>query len=163
MTIGSILWPLAIYWLVLFAACYAIVEFAQNYLYDETVAGVGWKVTLGSFLLAAMLTWTRSTFDTMFTTELGPTLLQAVLWFGVFTLIYRFQPVHGAAIGIATMLVLSGLVSLAVDSVMDPGAETRPAVRQAAPPPIRRSTRPMPAQTPAAATEDVETEDVETE
>lgn len=142
MATWSILAALVIYWLVLFVACYVIVEFAQNYLYDETVAGVGWRVALGSFLLAAMLIWTRSTVDTMFTTEIGSTLLQAILWFAVFILIYRFQPVHGGAIGVAAMLLISGIATLAVDSLIRPGQPTLPPVRQSAPP-IRRSTRPV--------------------
>jgi hypothetical protein len=116
----AILWPFLIYWLILFVACYVVVEFGQNYLYDETTPAVGLKVALGSFLLAAFLTWTRTSFDTMFTSELAKTVFQAIIWFAVFTLVYRFQPQHGVMIGVATMLIVAGLATLGVDSMMKP-------------------------------------------
>src|SRR5271157_1870138 len=111
---ATILWPLLIYWLVLFVACYVVVEIGQDQLYDEVTPRSGLKVLGGSFLLAALLTALRkygfpATFESMFTTNIAWTLLQGVVWFGVFTLIYQFHPWHALGLGVATMLVLSGL------------------------------------------------------
>lgn len=112
----SILWPLAIYWLVVFVCCYVVVEFGQNYLYDETTPAAGVKVAIGSLILAGLLMYTRSRLDTMFTERIHLTILQAVVWFAVFTLILRFQPVHGGVIGIVAMCIISVLATMAVDS-----------------------------------------------
>ena len=43
-------WPLLIYWLLLFVACYIVVEYGQNYLYDEPTPNVALKVALGSLV-----------------------------------------------------------------------------------------------------------------
>lgn len=140
--IGEVLWPFLVYWLILFVVSYMIVEFAHNYLYDEVVSGAGLKVLLGSLILAAMLTWTRSSLDTMFTSDLGRTVLQAVVWCVIFILVYRFQPLHGASIGLAAMLVITSLASLAVDSMVRSGPAARE-IRKPEPV-IRRSTLPAP-------------------
>lgn len=123
----SILWPLAIYWLVLFVCCYTILEFAQNYLYDEVTAGAPWKLAVGTLILASALMYTRTRLDTMFTSQIGPTILQAILWFGVFTLVFRFQPLHGGVIGIIAMCILTVLATMAVDSM---STSTQVSVRQ---------------------------------
>jgi hypothetical protein len=115
-----LIWPLLIYWLVLFVICYIIVEFGQNYLYDETTPLVAVKIAIGSFILAAVLTKTRSSYDTMFTEQIGSTVIQAIVWFAVFTLVFRFQPWHAAGIGIVAMALVAGLASLAVDSLTRP-------------------------------------------
>ena len=57
-TIWGLLGAFAIYWLVLFATCYIVVEYGHSYLYDEATPATGLKVLLGSALLAMMLTWT---------------------------------------------------------------------------------------------------------
>lgn len=149
MSISSILVPLLVYWLVLFVVCYTIVEFGQNYLYDETTPRMGLKVAAGSLLLAALLTWTRTTFDTMLTTDLPWSTLQAIAWFAVFTLIFQFQPLHGAVLGIVSMLVIAGLASIAVDSLTTPGPRVAPEVARPAQP-VRRPTGPVPVPSPAA-------------
>ena len=59
-----------------------MVEFGQNFFYDEATPGVALKVAIGSFLLAAMLSWTRSDFATMFTSDFYKTALQAIVWSG---------------------------------------------------------------------------------
>ncbi len=130
MSIGQILWPFLIYWVVLFVICYIVVEFAQNYLYDEATPNFGLKVAGGAVVLAAMLTWTRSSFDTMLTSDIPHTVLQAIVWFAVFTLIFRFHPQHAVMIGVVTMLLVAGLASLAVDSLTNPARETLPKFRQ---------------------------------
>ncbi len=109
--------PFLIYELILFVACYIIVEYGQKYLYDEAPPSQGLRVALGSLILAALLTKTRSNFATMFTDDIAWTVLQAIVWSGVFILVFRFQPWHGLGFGVATMLVLVGLSTIAVDSL----------------------------------------------
>jgi hypothetical protein len=111
------LWPFLVYWLILFVGCFVVVDYAQKYFYDETTPAIGLKIALGSMMLALLATWTRSSFDTMFTEKIHWTILQAIVWFAIFTLVFRFQPQHGAAIGIIMMLLFVGLASLAVDSL----------------------------------------------
>lgn len=122
----GILWPFLIYWLVLFVVCFVVVEFGQKYLYDETTPRVGLKVLGGSFVLAALLTYFRTGYQTMFTSDLAWTVLQAIVWFAVFTLVFQFQPVHGAAVGIATLLIVAGLATIAVESLTNPAAQATP-------------------------------------
>ena len=55
----SIIWPFLIYWLVMFVACFVVVEVAQDQLYDEVTPHAGLKVTLGSLLIAMLLTALR--------------------------------------------------------------------------------------------------------
>lgn len=114
---GQYVLPLLLYWLVLFAACYVVVEYGQKYLYDE-VTGKAWlKVLFGSLLLAILLIWTKSSFDTMFTDRIGYTVIQAVVWFGVFLFVYRFQPWHAAGLGIGTMMVIAAMATMMVQSL----------------------------------------------
>ena len=54
----------------------------------------------------------------MFTTNIAWTLLQGVVWFGVFTLILQFHPWHALGIGTATMLMVSGLATMGVESIL---------------------------------------------
>jgi glucan phosphoethanolaminetransferase (alkaline phosphatase superfamily) len=138
-TLLGMLGAFAIYWIVLFATCYIVVEYGQSYLYDEATPAVGLKVLLGSGLLAMMLTWTRSEFYTMFTSELRWTVLLAIVAFGVFVLIFRFQPWHALPIGLITVLLISGTATMAVNSFADrdrplPGASRGPSK------PLRRAT-----------------------
>ena len=68
----------------------------------------------------------------MFTTNIAWTLLQGVVWFGVFTLIFQFHPWHALGIGTATMLMVSGLATMGVESILSRPAPTfggRPAIR----------------------------------
>ncbi len=140
----ALLWPFLVYWLILFVVCYIIVEYAQTYLYDETTPTVGLKVGAGSLILAAFLTWTRTRYDTMLTDDLGQTVLQGIVWFGVFTLVFRFQPWHGFAIGVATMVIAAGIATLGVDSLL--GTNQRPALRE-----NLRTNKPVRSKAPAAA------------
>ena len=148
----SLLLTFAIYYVVLFVVCFFVVSQGQDALYDEATPGFEWKVAVGSLLLALLLTWTRSSFATMFTDEIGKTVLQAIVWFGVFVLIFRFHPWHGAGIGLATMLIVTGLASLAVESLFAPKSTQRFEAQQVAKP-IRRPAyaAPQPTQAPAPA------------
>ena len=76
--------------------------------------------------------------------KIGWTVLQAIVWFGVFVLIFRFHPWHGLGIGLAAMLILTALASIAVDSMfapktaerIDPRVSTKPIRRPVGPSPI---------------------------
>jgi hypothetical protein len=144
----SIIWPFLIYWLVIFVACFVVSEVAQDQLYDEVTPHVGLKVTAGSCLIAMLLTALRhygfpASFESMFTTNIAWTLLQGVVWFGVFTLILQFHPWHALGLGIATMLMVSGLATMGVESVLSRPAPTSAAARPFAPTkPVRQSLTP---------------------
>ena len=133
--------PLLIYWLVLFVLCYIVVEVGQDQLYDEVTPRVGLKVAFGTLLLAMLLTWLRPSLDRMLTSDIAWTVLLALAGFGVFTLVFQFQPQHAAWIGALTMVLSSGLATLGVDSLTKPRpvAAARPAEQAK---PIRRSLSP---------------------
>ncbi len=121
----SLVWPLLIYWLVIFVACFVVVEIGQDQLYDEVTPHAGLKVASGSLLIAVVLTALRyygfpASFESMFTTNIAWTLLQGVVWFCVFTLILQFHPWHALGLGTATMLMISGLATMGVESILAP-------------------------------------------
>ena len=139
----AILWPLLIYWLVLFVACYTITEVAQDQLYDEVTPRVGLKVGGGTLILAALATKFHPAFNSMFTTNIAWTVLQGIVWFGVFTLIFQFHPWHAAAISILTMLILPGVATLGVDSLLKPTPKIATSPRGPSQP-VRGSLGPTP-------------------
>jgi hypothetical protein len=138
-----------IYWLVTFVGCYIVVEIGQDQLYDEVTPRVGLKVAGGSLLIALMLTafharGSAASFDTMFTTNILWTVLQAIIWIGVFMLIFQFHPWHAFGLGIATMLLVQGLATMGVTSLLTPtppsvnrpaAAINKPVIQSLAPPP----------------------------
>ena len=134
--------PLLIYWLVLFVLCYIVVEVGQDQLYDEVTPRVGLKVALGTLLLAMVLTWLRPSLDRMLTSDIAWTLLLALAGFGVFTLVFQFQPQHAAWIGALTMLLSSGLATLGVDSLTKPRPVVATARSAGQAKPIRKSLSP---------------------
>jgi hypothetical protein len=131
-------WPFLIYWLAMFVACYTVVDVAQDQLYDEVTPYAGLKVAAGSAIIAVFLTWLRPSYESMFTTHIAWTTLQGIVWFAVFTLIFRFHPQHGAALGILTMLLVTGLATMGVESLTNPSAKTATARPLNNPEPIRR-------------------------
>ena len=141
----GLLGAFAIYWVVMFAACYIVVEYSQSYLYEETTPSAGLKVMLGSALLAVLLTWIRTDFFTMFTSELRWTVLLGIAAFGVFTLIFRFQPWHALPIGLFSVLLISGTATMAVQSFTNRNRPSEAASRPQSKP-LRRSTPIVPAQ-----------------
>jgi len=147
---AALIFPFLIYYLLMFVACYILMEYGQNYFYDEVTPGAGLKVAAGSLILAAMLTWTRSNYATMFTDEIMWTALQAIVWFAVFVLVFRFQPWHGGGLGLAAMLLLAGTSTIVVDSMLRPRSAQQ-AVDRPVNKPIRRPAygSPLPA-APAA-------------
>jgi hypothetical protein len=142
------MWPLLIYWLVMFVLSYVAVEIGQDQLYDEVTPMSGLKVAAGSFLLAAMLTYFHPTFESMFTSSIAWTVLQALVWIGVFMFIYQFHPWHALAIAVPLMLISSGFATMGVDSVMRPAPVQRPASRLSTSQAVRKSL--APAALPAA-------------
>ncbi len=149
----SLIVPFAIYYLFLFVISYVIVEYGQNYLYDEVTPGAGLKVALGALILAVTLTWTRSNFATMFTDHFIWTVLQAIVWFAVFVLVFRFQPWHGGGLALATMLIAAGTCTLVVDSMLTPRSTQRINTSKPANKPVRRPAYGNAAPDPKAAPE----------
>ncbi len=105
----TVIWSFLIYAVILYVVSYIVVEYGQKYLYDEITPGTPLKVLLGSVILAGLLTYTRTGFETL-----------AIVWSGVFILIYRFQPWHGFGLAMATMLIFAGLSTLVVSSLTQP-------------------------------------------
>jgi hypothetical protein len=139
---GTIIGTVLIYWLVMFVLSYIAVEIGQDQLYDEVTPMAGLKVSGGSLLLALMLTYFHPTFESMFTTNLAWTILQALVWVGVFLLVYQFHPWHAAAIAVPLMLIASGFATMGVDSVMKPTPALRPVSTLNTSKPIRKSMGP---------------------
>jgi hypothetical protein len=150
---GAILWPFLIYWLVMFVSSYIIVDIGHDQLYDEPPPNEAARVLVGSLLLSALLTWTRPTFDTMFTSGLPWTVLQGIVWFLVFMFIYQFHPYHAVAIGVVAMLLIPGVASMGVESLTKPTPTVTPARTYRNQKAFRGTMGPAPAakgQTPAA-------------
>lgn len=130
---ATIIWPLLIYWLVMFVVCYVVVEVGHDQLYDEVTPHAGLKVAGGSLLIAIVLTTLRAkgvpaSYDSMFTSNIIWTVLLALVWAGVFLFIFQFHPWHALGLGIATMLLVSGIATMGVDSVL---AKATPATQRA--------------------------------
>ena len=123
LAMATLIWVLLIYWLVIFVACFTVVEVGHDQLYDEVTPHAGIKVFGGSLLIAVLLTTLRyygvaASFDSMFTSNIIWTVLQGLVWFGVFTLVFQFHPWHALGIGLATMLLVTGLATMGVESIM---------------------------------------------
>jgi hypothetical protein len=137
----SMLWPLGIYWVVFFVACYVVVEVGQDQLYDEVTPYVGWKVAGGSLILAILATIFKPSYLTFLTSEIHWTALQGLAWFLVFMFILQFHPWHALAAGLVTMVMIMGLATLGVDTFMKPRVTPTP-VRARGSEPIRGTLSP---------------------
>jgi drug/metabolite transporter (DMT)-like permease len=153
------IWAFLIYWLVVFVGCYVVVEIGQDQLYDEETPRAGLKVGGASLILALMLAGfyhagRPASFESMSTTNILGTVLQAIVWFAVFTLILQFHPWHALGLGIATMILVSGLATMGVNSILSPtpASVSRPAAA-AVSKPVRQSLAPPPAAAPPKAEE----------
>ncbi|HZW35177.1 MAG TPA: hypothetical protein VFF52_30930 [Isosphaeraceae bacterium] len=153
----TLIGTLLIYWLAMFVACFVVVEIGHDQLYDEVTPHAGLKVAGGSLLIALLLTVLKSynlpaSYESMFTTNIAWTVLQGIVWFGVFTLIFQFHPSHALGLGLVTMLLVTGLATMGVDSVL-----STPAAPQVAPratvssQPVRQTLAPAGGPPPAAA------------
>lgn len=153
----TIIWPLLIYWLVLFVACYVVVEIGQDQLYDEVTPRSGLKVAAGSLVIAIVLTTLRAkgltaSYESMFTTNLIWTVLQGLVWFGVFMLIFQFHPWHALGLGLVTMLLVTGLATMGVESLLSPSPAPRTTSGSLVPnKPVRQSVTPPTSAPPVAA------------
>jgi len=145
----TMFWSFVIYWLVTFVGCFIVVEIAQDTLYDETTPRAGLKVGGGSFLLALLLTYFHPSFETMFTNDFFYTVFQAIVWFGVFTLILQFHPWHALGLSLLTLVLIAPLATMGVDSMLAPSAQTARRTSSAATQPVRKSLSPPPAPAPA--------------
>ncbi len=125
--LSAVIWPLLIYWFVLFVVNFAIVEFGQDQFYDEVTPYSGLKVLVGSLILALVSVWIRPKFESLFTSDLPWTVLLGIVWWVVFTLIYQFHPGHAAAIALPAMLLISGAATIGIESIMKPGPIQAPA------------------------------------
>ena len=131
---ATLIGTLLIYWLVMFVACFVVVEVGHDQLYDEVTPHAGLKVAGGSLLIALLLTVLKyynlpASYEAMFTTNIAWTFLQGIVWFAVFTLIFQFHPWHALGLGLVTMLLVTGLATMGVDSVLAPSAATQAASR----------------------------------
>ena len=146
---ATIIWALLIYWLVLFVACFVVVEIGHDQLYDEVTPHAGLKVAGGSLLIAILLTALKAydkqaSFQTMFTDNIIWTLLQAIVWAGVFVLIFQFHPWHGLGIGLVTMLLVTGLATMGVESLLAKPVATTQTIRSInSNQPVRQSVSPI--------------------
>jgi len=148
----TLVFTFLIYWLVAFVGSFTAVEIAQDALYDEVTPRAGLKVTLGSVILALTMTYFHPSFETMFTTNVLFTVLQAIVWFAVFMLILQFHPWHALGLGVLMMTLVSPLATMGVDSMLadDPQAARIRAGRPPASKPVRQSLAPKaPVGTPA--------------
>ena len=135
----AVIWAFVLYALMLFVVSYILVEYGQKYLYDEVTPYAALKVGAGSLILAGLLTWTRSSFETMFTADFARTLLIMLVAVVTFVLIYRFQPLHGLGFGVVLILLLPGLASMVVQSVTTPAPDPR-TVSSTPAKPLRKGT-----------------------
>jgi uncharacterized membrane protein YdcZ (DUF606 family) len=150
--------PLLVYWLVMFVACFVVVEVGQDQLYDQVTPRAGLKVASGSLLLALLLTWLKvrgepASYDSMFTSNFAWTVLQGIVWFGVFTLIFQFHPWHALGLGLVTMVLVSGLATMGVESVLAKPAPNAAARAVVPSQPVRQSLSPAAGVAPPAAAE----------
>lgn len=150
----TIFFSFLVYWLVAFVGCFTAVEIAQDALYDEVTPRAGLKVSLASLLLAALMTYFRPSFETMFTTNMSWTILQGIVWFLVFMFVLQFHPWHALGLGLLIMSMVSPLATMGVDSMLAPDAQVR-AIRagtNAPTKPVRESLAPRgPTPTPTQA------------
>lgn len=145
----TVIVPLLVYWLAFFVVCFALTEMFQDQLYDEVTPHVGLKVTGASFMLAVLATWVHPSFESLFTSGLSWTVLQAMAWVGAFILVLRFHPWHGLAIGLVASMLVPGLTTLGVDNVTAPSRTIAP-INARGSLPVRKSLGPIAPPTKAA-------------
>src|SRR5262245_50929075 len=143
----SQLWPFLIYWLVFFVACYAVTEVAQDQFYDEVTPYVGVKAATASFIFALLATWLRPSFETLFTSNIAWTVLQAIVWFLAFLFILQFHPPHALGLSLVTLLLVSGLATMGVENLTRTRATAAP-VQASGSTPVRKSLSPSVAPIP---------------
>jgi hypothetical protein len=113
-----------IYWMVFFGTCMFVVEVAQDQLYDQVTPHSGWKVGGGTLILAGLATWLHPSYLTMLTSDIQWTALQAIVWFLVFMFAFQFHPWHALGLALITLLMISGVATMGVDSLTKPAGPT---------------------------------------
>lgn len=141
MSISALIVPFLMYWLFLFIALYMVAEYGQYYIFESALPYNAPRALAGGFILALILLWTRTSFDTMLTSGIGTTVIQGIAWFLVFTFVLQFPPVYGAALGVATMLLIPGLATMAVDSLSRPVLKDGPTLSRPSQP-LRKAVGP---------------------
>jgi glucan phosphoethanolaminetransferase (alkaline phosphatase superfamily) len=109
-----------IYWMVFFGTCMFVVEVAQDQLYDQVTPHSGWKVAGGSLILALFATWLHPSYETMLTSDIQWTALQAIVWFLVFMFAFQFHPWHAIGLALVTLAIIAGVATMGVDSLTKP-------------------------------------------
>jgi hypothetical protein len=146
--------PFLIYAVIMYVIMYVLVEYGQKYLQDEVTPHAPIKVGIGAMIAAGMLTWTHSSFDTMFTADIGKTVLLGIVLMGIFILLYQFQPLHGAGFGLVFLLLFPGIATMAVDGLPKSSPPQSPVQSSTANKgPIRKGLNSGPAPAPAAPAE----------
>lgn len=121
----TLFFTFVLYWAVAFAGCLTAAEIAQDALYDEVTPRSGLKSALAALVLGLMMTYFHPSFETMFTTDVGRTVLQGIVWFAVFMFVLQFHPWHALGIGVLIMCLVTPLATMGVDSMLAPDAQTR--------------------------------------
>jgi hypothetical protein len=107
-------------------------------------------------VIALVLTILRAkglpaSYESMFTTNIIWTVLQGLVWVGVFMLIFQFHPWHALGIGLATMLLVTGLATMGVESLLNKPVPTTQSTRPLmGNKPVRQSATPKAATPPAS-------------
>jgi hypothetical protein len=140
-----------VYWLILFVFCFIVSDYSQKFLYDEATPYLGLKIAGGTFLMAILMARFKPSYDTMFTSNIHWTLLQAMIWTAIFIFVFRFHPKHAVALALGTFLVIGGMATIGVNSMMgETPAETH--VQRAVPAkPLRKPAYPSPLPIPEKA------------
>lgn len=149
----TLFFSFVVYWVVSFVGCFTAVEIAQDALYDEPTPHAGLKVSLASVILGLTMTYFHPSFETMFTANIGTTVLQGIVWFLVFMFVLQFHPWHALGLGALLMCLVAPLATMGVDSMLAPDDQVQRIRRgaSAATQPVRRSLSPGGAQEDAAA------------
>ena len=115
-----------IYWMVFFGACMFVVEVAQDQLYDQVTPHSGLKVGGGTLILAGLATWLHPSYETMLTSDIHKTALQAIVWFLVFMFAFQFHPWHAIGLALVTLIIIAGVATMGVESLTKPAPPTAP-------------------------------------
>ena len=99
-------------------------EYRPDLLYDEATPSAAHEGGAGDVDagqnadLARIRSTATNAHRAMFSADLATFL--AIVWVGVFILIYRFHPWHGLGLGMATMLIFAGMATIVVESLLSP-------------------------------------------
>lgn len=131
------LWTLLIYWLVLFAACWMVMEFGQKHYYDEVTPYGPLKAAGATLALAAGLAWWHPSSIDMLTGEIYGTALLGIAAFVLFVVVLQFHPPHALLLGPAIVILVAIASAMAVESIEKSGG----APRERPVPPSQRTVR----------------------